>query len=162
MRHLVGPLAGILAFSACTTLIGQDFQGYVAQPTECNPASPQGGSPRQFVACADDQTCIVGLQPDGSIDNNDTTQAACFNVDKSLEPGATCIYANDCGPGALCTNELGCASYCTVGGSDCPSGVPCVPNSPPPWSSRDRSSASVSRPATRATRARVLGRARSQ
>jgi hypothetical protein len=124
MLRFTALLACVLACGGCTTVLGEDFRGYVGQPVACNPIDPQNASPQQFVTCGSAETCILGENADGTVDSTDL-HASCFPIHDSLPAGSSCTYANDCGVGAFCSLGLGCAAYCAVG-SDCAEGVPCV------------------------------------
>jgi hypothetical protein len=127
--RVVALVAWVATFGACTTAIGEDFQGYVGRPTVCNPVEPQSASPRRFIECAAEQTCILGTSADGSNDPANQN-ASCLPIHDSLPQASPCTFDNDCGSGAFCSPDLGCIRYCTFGGSDCGDGVPCEEFSP--------------------------------
>jgi hypothetical protein len=129
MLRLSSLLACLLACGGCTTVLGEDFQGYVGQPIACDPIDAQNASPKSFVTCGAEETCIVGMNADGTVDSTNQ-HASCFPITDTLPTSSSCTYANDCGEGAFCSTVLGCTTYCAVG-SDCADGVPCIAFSSP-------------------------------
>jgi hypothetical protein len=108
----------VLAATGCA----RDFDGYVAQPTMCDPVHPSASAPRDYVTCLDSQTCVFANATGDAFDANHTT---C--VDAPAEPtslGDSCKYENDCSAGQACT-DLGCVEQCWAGDS-CADGSACI------------------------------------
>jgi hypothetical protein len=103
----------------------RDFDGYVAQPTMCDPVHPSASAPRDYVSCLDTQTCVFANAA-GAFDANHTTCVDAPEERTSL--GDSCQYANDCGAGQACT-DFGCVEQCWAGES-CADSSACIAFAP--------------------------------
>ena len=113
MRHPLCTLAGVgLVLIACER---PPPEPSVVPPQECSLVAPHAPKDPAYSACLSFETCVVG----------EAGHARCVELADQRGKGEPCAYEDECAPGLVCVESLGCRPWCLIEASHCDDG-PCV------------------------------------